>query len=385
MKLDLCTAGNELADLHSSVQRVLDQHAAFGLRRQVAASAPGWSPLVWRELVNLGVAGLCAPEDCGGFQRSAADWGDVQRLLGRALSLEPAMATYLCTTALRLQAPAEHRQRLLEPVLQGRSLMAWAHDEPAARHAALWVECAAHQDAQGQWRLSGCKTNVLHGAAAQTFIVSARLAGAPAAADGVALFLLSADGAGVGRDALRLVDDTPAARLTLESAAAQPLAPDAMGLGGAAVLGVRRAGAAAACADMVGAMELAYDLTLEHVRTRRQFGRPLADNQAVRHTVADMVVHLEAATSMAMLAAAAVDDPDRTHPADLSRAKLVVSRSARALTHAAIQLHGGLGMSEEHAVGHCLRRVIVGDQLFGDASAHASALGARLAEEAAHA
>lgn len=385
MKLDLSSAKDELADLHDSVQRVLNVEAHFLRRRAIAASAGGWHPPTWQQLAALGIASLCAPDHCGGFDRGAAEWGDVQRLFGRALSLEPALATYLCTVALRRHAGPEVQQRLLAPVLEGAAVIAWAHDEPDARHVPTRVDTVARPEHNGRWRLSGLKSNVLHGPMASSFIVTARVGGAADQADGLALFALDATEPGAIRRDMRLVDDTPATELTLRDAVATPLAPGAIGHAGPDIQAVLHAGAAAVCADMVGVMELALALTLEHVRTRHQFGRALAENQAVRHKVADMVVQLEAATSMAMLAAAAIDDPVQAGTADVKRAKIVVGRSARSVAHAAIQLHGGLGMSEEHAAGHCLRRVIVEDQLFGDPDTHAAELGASLARGLHHA
>jgi alkylation response protein AidB-like acyl-CoA dehydrogenase len=365
----------EQGQLRDSVARLLAANYGFEQRRGIAASESGWSPEVWRQLCALGVTGLRIPEDCGGFGGSAADLQPVLQEFGKALLVEPFLASaVLGATALGRAGDAEIRKRLLPRVASGESVLAWAHDEPAARHAPLWVESTARQDA-GQWRIDGHKFNVLHAAAAQQLVVTARTSGAPAERDGLALFLVDARASGLEMRAHRLVDDTPAAELRFDGVAAEPLGdPFDPSHGWPAIDATLKAGMAAVCADAVGAMEGAYALTISYLNTRRQFGRLLGENQALRHRVAEMMVSLESCRSMAMLAAATIDDPDAAETADLMRAKLVIGRHGRSLCQTAIQLHGGIGMTEEYAVGHCLRRIMVIDQLFGDSASQASRL-----------
>jgi pimeloyl-CoA dehydrogenase len=226
--------------------------------------------------------------------------------------------------------------------------------------------------------LDGAKCNVLHAPSAHRFVVSARTAGEPGDAHGVALFHVDARAAGVACRAHRLVDDTPAGELRFNAARAQPLGDPHDGAAALRALeGTLAMGTAAVCADAVGAMETAYALAVDYLGTRRQFGRAIGENQALRHRAAEMLVALEMSRSMAMVAAVAADDLDAPGArADLARAKLVIGRHARALCHAAVQLHGGIGMTEEYAVGHCLRRVTLIDQLFGDVEAQAMRLAA---------
>jgi hypothetical protein len=176
--------------------------------------------------------------------------------------------------------------------------------------------------------------------------------------------------AGLQARALRLIDDTPALALTLQGVAAQPLALDS---GGAAraIDAALAAGIAGVCAELLGGMEAALRLTVDYLGTRQQFGRAIGDNQALRHALADMLVGVEMARSMAIVAAVQLDrcaEPDAL--ADIHRAKLVVARHARALAESAVQLHGGIGMTEEYAVGNYLRRVLVLETCFGDADVH---------------
>jgi alkylation response protein AidB-like acyl-CoA dehydrogenase len=366
----------EQGQLRDSVVRLLSDSYRFEQRRAIAGSEAGWSPTVWRQLGELGVLGLRIPEDCGGFGGRAEDAFAVAQAFGKALLLEPYLTScVLSTTAIDASGDVAMRDRLLPRIATGELVVAWAHDETSARHAPLWVESTASQTGSG-WRISGNKINVLHAAAAGHFVVSARIRGAASDTQGLALFLVDAKASGLTLRAHRLIDDTPAGELHLDGVAAEPLGNPASA--GAAIAATLDAGMAAVCADAVGAMEAAYALTTAYLKTRKQFGRLLGENQSLRHRVAEMMVSLECARSMAMLAAAAIDDPGSVEPGDLQRAKLVIGRHGRSLCQTAIQLHGGIGMTEEYAVGHYLRRITVIDQLFGDAHSHAAQLGKTL-------
>lgn len=362
---------DEQEQLQDSVRRVLADHCSFEQRRAIVSGPAGRSAELFGRLAELGVTGLLVPERHGGFDGSAEDMLPVMRACGAALAVEPVLASaVLGATALRL-ADADAAAGLLPELALGSTVVAWAHDEPATRHAECWVETQARDAADG-WRLTGCKLPVVSGPQAQHFVVTARASGAPDAA-GIAVFLVDAQAAGLTRRDFRLVDDTPASELTLAAVPARLLAAD----GARIVAGVAAAGIAALCADMVGAAETAYRLALDYLNVRKQFGRLIGENQALRHRAADMLVSLEMARSMAVVAAVAADRPDHEDSAaDLQRAKLIVGRHARQICQHAIQCHGGIGMTEEFAVGHTLRRVHVADHLFGDADTQAQRLAA---------
>ena len=370
----------ELSDdqrqLQDGVERLLADQYSFAQRSAIAAAEPGYSRTVWQKLAEMGITGLPLSEAHGGFEGGAVDLLPVMQAFGRVLLLEPYLAScVLGASALRRGADAATQQRLLPAVGAGELLLAWAHDEHGARHAPCWIETRATRRGEA-WVLDGAKCNVLHAGAAQQLIVSARVSGVADASDGRALFLVDPRASGLQMRGHRLVDDTPAAELTLDAVAAQPLGdPMNSAQGRAAIEGTLNAGIAAVCADMVGAMEAAYKLALDYLNTRKQFGRLIGENQALRHRAADMLVSLEICRSMAIAAAVAVDRPDAEESkADLLRAKLLIGRHSRLLCQHAIQVHGGIGMTEEYAVGHYLRRVHVLDQLFGDSDAQASRL-----------
>lgn len=364
--------------LQASLSRLLGDVYGFEQRRAIAATPAGWSEAVWRQLADLGLTALPLPQAHGGFGGGAVDLLPVMQELGRALSLEPFLASVvLGATALRLAGDDDMQARLLPGVASGEVRLAWAHDEAAGHQAPLWIETVARRDGE-RWQLDGVKCNVLHATAAHHVVVSARVAGAPDDKQGLALFLVDAQDPGVQCRAHRLVDDTPAGELRFESATALPLHdPHDAATALRALEGTLAAGTAAVCADAVGLMESAYGLAVDYLKTRRQFGRLIGENQALRHRAAEMLVSLEMCRSMALVAAVAADDLGAPGArADLARAKLVIGRHGRGLCHAAIQLHGGIGMTEEYAVGHCLRRLALLDQLFGDVDAQSARLAA---------
>lgn len=370
---------DEQQQLSESLSRLLDDHYSFEKRRAIAASERGASAAAWSKLAEMGVTALGIPEAFGGLGGGNADRLPVVQAFGRHLVTEPYLAcVVLAATAVREAGSPSQKDKLLAGVASGSLLLAWAHDEAAARHAELWVETRARREGDG-WRLYGVKNLVLHAGLAQRFVVTARVEGQADDASGLALFLVDAQAAGCALRNYRLIDDTPAGELTLTGAVAEPLGDATDGAAAwAALRTTLAAGTAAVCADMVGAMESAFSLTTSYVNTRQQFGRLIGEYQALRHRVAELNVGLEGARSMAFAAAIAADDPDAVDSAtDLPRAKLLIGRQARALCHAAIQSHGGIGMTEEYAVGHCLRRIHVLDHLFGDVDAQAARLARR--------
>ncbi|MDM0066814.1 acyl-CoA dehydrogenase family protein [Variovorax sp. J31P207] len=369
--------------LRDSLARLLTDRYGFEARRGLAADAPGHDPQTWRHMGELGLLGLPVPEAHGGFGARAEDLLPVLQQLGAVLSLEPFLPLVLGATALRLAGDESQCADVLPRVAGGELRLAWAHDEADGRHAPWWVQTKARREGDG-WVLDGAKSLVLGAPLADLIVVSARLAGKESEREGCALFLVDPKSPGVHVRGFRLVDDSVAGELTLSQAPAQPL-----GEAGdseralAAIDGTLAMGIAAICADMSGAMQAAHSLAVDYLGTRQQFGRLIGQNQALRHRTAEMLVNLEMAKSMAIAAAVAVDAGDggrsREASIDLHRAKLSVARNARNLAQLAIQLHGGIGMTEEYAVGHYLRRIHVLDQCLGDADAHAMQLAAKLA------
>lgn len=370
----------EQAALAESLSRLLADRYGFEQRRTLLAAGKAHDAKAWAQLGELGVLALPVPQAHGGFDGGARDLLPVMEALGRALALEPMLASsVLGTTAVRSAGSEAQQAAMLPQVARGETILAWAHDEPAAGRAPLWVEARAERHG-GAWRLHGTKSPVLAAPLASRLVVTARISGAPGEREGIALFVVDPADAGVTLRPFTLVDDSCAGEVQLQGAAAEPLGDPFDGARAAqAVAHTLAAGIAAACADMAGGAQAAFDIAMDYLRVRQQFGRPIGENQALRHRAANMLVCLEMARSMAMAAACAADLPEAEGAAqDLHRAKFSVARNAREVLHGAIQIHGGIGVTEECAVGHYLRRLQVLDQLFGDADTHLAQLATQL-------
>jgi pimeloyl-CoA dehydrogenase small subunit len=359
-----------------SVGRLLADSYTFEQRKALLKTGQGWSPALWSRYAELGLLGLPIPEDHGGFGGGAAEVMLLMQEFGKRLVLEPYLATVvLGATAVKLAGSADQQGEILPGIAAGTTKLAFAHYERQARYDMTDVMTTAKPDPQGGgFVLEGAKSVVLHGDCADRLVVSARTAGGRHDRDGLSLFLVDADAPGVARRGYALRDGTRAAEISLSG----------VRVPGHALLGERdnalpviervvQAGIAATGAEVVGAMEAMQAMTLDYLKTRQQFGRPIGDNQALQHRAAEMMVALEQGRSMAMLASATLEDAaaDAAERArNISMAKVGVGQSGRFVSQNAIQLHGGIGMTEEYAVGHYFRRVMVIEHMFGDTAWH---------------
>jgi pimeloyl-CoA dehydrogenase small subunit len=365
--------------LQDSVDRLLADHYTFDKRKAYLAEPEGWSRALWAQYAELGLLGLPFAEEHGGFGGGGIETMLVMQALGRVLALEPYLAAVvLAGTALRLAGTPAQQSALLPQVAEGRLILAFAHGERQARYDLSDVLTTATQKSGG-WVIDGAKSVVAHGDSADKLIVSARTSGDRNSPDGIGLFLVDANANGVARRAYRLRDGMGAAEIALSRV---EIAGDAaLGEIGQAFPVIERvveAGIAATAAEAVGAMETMQAMTLEYLKTRQQFGRPIGDNQALQHRATEMFVALEQGRSMALLAAMMVEEPDAAERArNIAMAKVGIGQAARFVSQNAVQLHGGIGMTEEYAVGHYFRRVMVIEHSFGDTAHHLS----RLAEQ----
>jgi pimeloyl-CoA dehydrogenase small subunit len=362
--------------LRESVDRLLADHYGFAQRRSYLAEPEGFSTALWSRYAGQGLLGLPFAEEFGGFGGSAIEIMLVMEAFGRVLALEPYLATVvLGGAALRLAGSEAQKSAILPQVAEGNMTLAFAHGERQARYDLTDVLTTAKPTARG-WIIDGAKSVVPHGDGADRLIVSARIAGERDDPDGIGLFLVDAKANGVARRAYPMRDGTRAAEISLSGVEVDR--GDAVGEPGNALPVVERvveAGIAATSAEAVGAMEAMHAMTLEYLKTRQQFGRPIGQNQVLQHRAAEMLIALEQGRSMAMLAAMMVDEPDieeRTH--NIAMAKVGVGQASRFVAQNAIQLHGGIGMTEEYAVGHYFRRVMVIEHMFGDPAHHLSRL-----------
>jgi len=374
--------------LQDSVQRLLTDHYSFTQRRDYLSQSNGWSNDLWQRYAELGLLGLdhLQDEDDGGTDvdgdaaalpgMSAVDTMIVMQAMGRALTLEPYLASVvMCGSLLRSAGTPEQRRTLLPQLSAGKLILALAHGERQARYDLPDVVTSATQVEDG-WQLDGEKTLVMHGGSAHQYLVSARLSGARHDRDGLALFLVDAQAPGVTRRSYQTHDHLDAADLQLKQVHVGP--HDLIGEAGSAYEAIEHAwqrGIAAVCAEAVGAMESLLDTTISYLKTRQQFGVPIGNFQVLQHRAVDMFIALEQARSMTIYATMMVDDPDPLERARaLSAAKIQIGKSARYVGQQAIQLHGGIGMTDEYPVGHYVRRTTLIEFMFGDAEHHTEQL-----------
>jgi len=364
--------------LRRSVERLFADRYTFDARKRFMQEERGWSLDLWKRYAELGLLGLPFDEGHGGSAGGPVETMIVMEEIGRALALEPYLATVVLAGGLvRLGGSTALRADVLPKIAAGELRVSFAHAERQARYDLADVAASARRDGGG-YVLDGAKSLVLQGDSAEQFVVSARLSGGQRDRDGLGLFLVDAAASGVSTRGYGTVDGQRAAEVTLTGV--RVAAGAAIGEPGAAYPLIERVadGAIAAlCAEAVGAMAAMHETTVEYLKTRKQFGVTIGSFQALQHRAAEMLVALEQARSMAMLATMmAGEDDARERRAAISAAKVQIGRSGRSLGQAAIQLHGGIGMTMEAKVGHYFKRLTTIDTMFGDADYHLGLLGA---------
>jgi alkylation response protein AidB-like acyl-CoA dehydrogenase len=350
--------------LADSLRRFIDTDYTFDKRRGISRGEAGVDKTVWAQLAELGVLGLNVSDAYGGFGETPATLVVVQRELGRGLMREPVTPSAVIAAAV-LQAAGSETQKndWLPLMVAGERIVSVAYLEAHGRYSPVAVNTRARREGE-DYVLDGAKVLAWHGAAADALIVSAKLDGT----DGISLFLVPRDAAGLSLTAYPTMDGHCAADLQLDAVrlhASALLGAEGQGL--AALQHGIDWGTAALCAESAGAMEKLIEVTAEYLATRKQFGVPLAKFQALQHRMADMLVQKELALSMAYVAAQALDEPDAAaRQRMLAAAKISVARAGRFVGQQAIQLHGGMGMTDELSAGDYFKRLTLIDPLLGD-------------------
>jgi alkylation response protein AidB-like acyl-CoA dehydrogenase len=359
----------EQQQLGEMVQRFLNEQYAFETRRKILASEAGWSREVWSKLGELGLLALQVPEAQGGMAPAVVETLLTLTALGKAMLLEPYVSSAILATALiRDLGSAQQREELLPGMAAGERIAVPAHFEPGARYDLRHVATTARRGG-GSWVLKGRKSVVLHAPAADLLLVSARTSGSPDEAAGISLFAVARDAAGLSLTPYRTLDGLSAAEVTLADAPGALLGEP--GRAFAAIADAFDHGIAAICAEATGALQATLDTTVEYTKTRKQFGVPIAKFQALQHRMADMLIHVEQARSMSYLAAMrAAEPPGRERRKALAAAKVVVGNACRFVGQQAVQLHGGMGVSDETAVSHLFRRLTALEMQLGDTGHH---------------
>ncbi|MFG1429655.1 acyl-CoA dehydrogenase family protein [Xanthobacter sp. V2C-8] len=364
---------DEQSLLKDTAQRwASDTYSTIEQLAAARAEPLGFPEAKWAELAELGLLGLPFAEADGGFGGGPVETQVVMEALGRALAPEPYLASVILGGgAVRLAGSEAQRAALLPGVIDGSARLAFAHSEVQARYDLNDVVTTARA-VEGGFRLDGRKSVVLNADAAKTLVVSARTSGERRDAAGITLFLVPADAPGVTLTAYATQDGGRAADVLLSDVLVPADAVlGTVGEGLPVVERVVEGAIAALCAEAVGLMEALHALTVEYLKTRKQFGVAIGSFQALQHKAVDMFVALEQARSMALYAAMMVEAEDAgERRVALSAAKAQVNRSARLVGQTAVQLHGGIGMTMEYIGAHHFRRLAMIELMFGDTPFH---------------
>jgi len=355
--------------LKESVGKMLAaRYGDFEKRKAYQKHPHGFDPAVWAEYAEAGILSLPFSEQDGGFGGGPVETMIVMEELGAALAVEPYLpCVVLCGAILKHAGHAG----LIPRIAAGETIVALAHIERGSRYDLNDVSLAARKDGE-DFVLEGEKSVVLGGGAADYFIVSARTAGNRRDADGISLFLVDAKSPGMSRRAYPTQDGQQGAEVSFGSVKI-PATQLIGGLGQGLTLLQRGVDEAIAglCAEAVGAMDQLVKLTVEYLKTRKQFGVPIGSFQVLQHRSVDMLVMLEQARSMAIYAALSAADDNATERGNaISAAKVQIGRSAKFIGQQAVQMHGGIGITMEYKGGHYFKRLTMIEQAFGDSDFH---------------
>ena len=365
MDFDLTEDQSLLVD---SVRRMLADQYGFEQRKTHMKSIEGWSTAMWSAYAEQGLLGLPFAEADGGFGGGLIDTCLIAEQMGRTLTLEPWFTTVVLGGGFLRRAAPELRAAMVPQVADGSLKLAFAQVERQSRYDLHDVATTARRDGV-DWVVNGRKGMVLHGDSADRFFVTARHAGGPRDRGGIGVFLVDERHATVR--GFRTVDGGRAAEVEFDQAPAVLIAEEGLPM----VEAVVAEAIAALAFEAVGCMEMAHTMTLDYMKTRQQFGKPIGSFQALQHRAADMLVALEQARSMSFYAvqAAAETDADERRRG-VAAVKVQVGRSGRLIGQQSIQLHGGIAMTREYACGHYFKRLTLNDSLFGGADHHIRAL-----------
>jgi alkylation response protein AidB-like acyl-CoA dehydrogenase len=369
---------DEQEQLRDAVRKWVDKSYGFERRRGIV-KAGGFSAEAWAELAGLGLTGLAVPEAHGGMGFGPVDAMVVMEELGRGLVMEPFAPVAVVATQLLAASSAAQAATRLAGIAAGSERVVLAHQEPGARYDLAYVRTRAEPAGSG-WVLHGHKSLVPAGVQASAFVVPARVHGEPDDPDGIGLFLVAARDTGVQTRGYVLQDGSAAAELQLARTPAVELLPP-RGAFGALETAVDM-GIAALCAEAVGAMDRLMAVTAEYMNARKQFGTPIASFQALRHRMADMKMQLELARSMSYYATLKLADPPEQRRRAVSQAKVQLGQSMRFVGQQAIQLHGGIGVTDEYIASHYFKRLTCIELSLGDTMYHLGEVSARMQDTA---
>jgi pimeloyl-CoA dehydrogenase small subunit len=359
--------------LKDSVDGLLTDAYEFEQRKKYMKEKGGWSKAIWGRLAEQGLLGLPFAEEDGGFGAGAVETMIVMEALGKALVLEPYLATVVIAGAfLRHGGSAEQKTAHIPSIIDGSKTFAFAQLEKNSRYDLADVSTTAKKKGAAGWVIDGEKFVVLNGENADTLIVTARTKGGRHDKTGIGVFLVPANAKGVVKKSYPTQDGLHAADITFT--AVEVGADAAIGDSENALPLIERVvdeARAALCAEAVGLMDEALKTTVEYIKTRKQFGVAIGTFQSLQHRAADMFVAVEQARSMSMFATMAADfDNPKERARAVAAAKVQIGKSGKFVGQQSIQLHGGIGMTQEAKIGHYFKRLTMIENTFGDTDFH---------------
>lgn len=356
--------------LQDTLRRFLTDRYTTETRNRIIGSDAGFSAEIWGKLAELGVIGALFSEEQGGFGGAGFDITTVFEELGRAGVVEPFLDTAILGGGLIAVLGDDDQKQMVDEIIGGTLHLAFAHGEPTSRYDLSRVETTARPDGS-DIVLNGRKAVVVNAEAAGQLVVSARESGDVDDMDGISLFLVPANTAGMTLRGYPMLAGGRAAEVTLDEVRLPAAAR--LGAAGAAYPAISARVAAAnvaLSAEALGAMETATELTREYLMTRKQFGRPIGTFQALAHRFSDLLIELEQARSAVINAAGHLGDPDRERDRHIASARNLIGRAGRLVAEEAIQMHGGIAMTQEYELAHIAKRIVMTDHRFGDTDYH---------------
>ena len=361
----------EQDQLREAVAKWVERSYGFDRRRSIVSQG-GFSQDTWQELSELGLTALAVDDAHGGLGMGAVEAMVVMEQLGQGLVMDAIVQSWLVAQVLQSHGSAELQKQHLPALASGQWRCVLAHQERAARYRLEVAEAFAEQNQGGQWLITGLKSLVPIAPHAHAFLVTANIKGQ------MAMFLVDSKASGLQVRGHVSQDGSSLGEVQFKSTPAHLVTPDGL----AALEWCADAGVAMACAEAVGIMDKTLSMTAEYLNTRKQFGVAISQFQALRHRVADMKMQLELARSMSYYATLKLGAPAQERRQAMARAKYQLSQSMRFVGQQAIQLHGGIGVTDEYMVGHCFKRLTVLEMTWGDGMHHLGQVSALMQDTA---
>ncbi len=356
--------------IRDSLKKLVQSQYSFDHRRKATATKEGWRPDMWKQFAELGLLAAPFSEEDGGLGGGPIDAMVVMEEFGRGLVIEPFIPNIICAGGFLKRSTKAHKEEHLAPLIAGERVFAFAYAEPRGRYNLADLETTAKKDGAG-FKLNGHKAVVTGAPWASHFIVTARTSGDRRDAKGVSVFVVAKSAKGVTTRDYPTVDGRRASEVYFENVA----------LGAGDVIGgvdqglplielVTDEAIAATCAEACGAMKSAHEMTVEYARTRKQFGQAIGKFQVLQHRMVDMFIEYEQSVSMTYMATLKLGEDDVTRRKAASAAKVRIGQAGRFVGQNAIQIHGGMGMTDELAVGHYFKRLTMIDSEYGNVDHH---------------